>query len=94
MAGYAYFVAAQVLAFAVQGIVYCIVAFLVDWRLALLGMAVGFAIAAPLQWLVTISKRAGYKRSGRTSALTMLRHRPDEQHQAAEDDGSLRQARR
>jgi ATP-binding cassette, subfamily C, bacterial len=69
-AGNAYFVAAQVVAFALQGFVYCIVAFLIDWRLALLGMAVGFVISAALNWLVRVAKRAGYKRSDRTSDLT------------------------
>ena len=69
-AGSAYFIAAQVVAFAVQGIVYCFVAFLIDWKLALLGIAVGLAIAGALNWLVTIAKRAGYKRADRTSDLT------------------------
>lgn len=69
-AGQAYFLAAQVVAFATQGIVYCTIAFLVDWRLALLGIGTGLAIAGALNWLVTISKRAGYKRSDRTSDLT------------------------
>ncbi len=69
-AGQAYFLAAQVVAFSVQGTVYCAVAFLVDWKLALLGIGVGLAIAGALNWLVTISKRAGYKQTDRTSDLT------------------------
>ena len=69
-AGMAYFVAAQVMAFSVQGIIYTIVAFMVDWRLALLGLLVGGGIAASLNWLVRVAKRAGYKRAGRTSDLT------------------------
>jgi ATP-binding cassette subfamily C protein len=69
-AGGAYFIAAQVVAFAVQGVVYCVVAVLIDWKLALLGIAVGLAIAVSLNWLVTLAKRAGYKRSDRTSDLT------------------------
>ena len=69
-AGNAYFIAAQAVAFALQGLVYCIVAFLIDWRLALLGLAVGFAIAASLGRLVILSKRAGFKRSDRTAGLT------------------------
>jgi ATP-binding cassette subfamily C protein len=71
-AGSAYFIAAQVVAFTVQGFVYCVVAFLVDWRLALLGLVVGFAIAGALNWLVTLSNRAGYKRVDRTSELTIF----------------------
>ncbi len=66
----AYFIAAKIIAFSVQGFVYCLVAFLVDWRLALLGMFVGLAIAAALNWLVAVSKRASYKGLDRTSDLT------------------------
>ncbi|MGE3873377.1 MAG: ABC transporter ATP-binding protein [Parvibaculaceae bacterium] len=69
-AGSAYFIAAQVVAFGVQGFVYCLIAFLIDWRLALLGMAVGLTITRSLNWLVRISKRASYKRVDRTSDLT------------------------
>ena len=69
-AGAAYFIAAQVVAFSVQGFVYCLVAFLVDWRLALLGMVVGLGIAGALNWLIKISNRASYKRVDRTSDLT------------------------
>jgi ATP-binding cassette subfamily C protein len=71
-AGMAYFVAAQIIAFSIQGTIYAIVAFMVDWKLALLGIAVGLAIAASLNWLVTIAKRAGYKRADRTSDLTVF----------------------
>ena len=69
-AGLAYFVAAQFMAFSIQGIIYTIVAFLVDWRLALLGLLVGGAIGLSLNWFVRVAKRAGYKRAGRTSDLT------------------------
>ncbi|WP_119389438.1 ABC transporter ATP-binding protein [Taklimakanibacter lacteus] len=69
-AGAAYNLAAQVVAYSVQGLVYCLIAFLVDWRLALVGIATGLGIAGALNWLVKISKRAGYKRSDRTSDLT------------------------
>jgi ATP-binding cassette subfamily C protein len=60
------------MAFSIQGIIYAIIAFMVDWRLALLGITVGVAIAASLNWLVTASKRAGYKRADRTSDLTVF----------------------
>lgn len=69
-AGSAFFIAAQIVAFTVQGLVYGLVAFLVDWRVALLGLAVGLAIAAALNWLVGVSKRASYKKLDRTSDLT------------------------
>jgi ATP-binding cassette, subfamily C, bacterial len=71
-AGSAYFIAAQVLAFGIQGVVYSVVAFLIDWRLALLGLGVGLAIAGALNWLITIAKRASYKRVDRTSDLTIF----------------------
>jgi ATP-binding cassette subfamily C protein len=46
-------------------------AFLIDWRLALLGIGVGLAIAFALNWLVTITNRASYKRADRTSDLAI-----------------------
>ncbi len=72
MAGMAYLSAAQMFAFGIQGAIYVIVALLIDWKLALLGIIVGGAIASSLNWLVRISKRAGYKRQGRTSQLTIF----------------------
>lgn len=70
-AGGAYSIAAQILAFSIQGIVYCAIGFLIDWRLALLGLVVGVAIAGALHWLIRIAKRASYKRVDRTSDLTI-----------------------
>jgi ATP-binding cassette subfamily C protein len=69
-AGSAYSIAAQILAFSIQGIVYCVIGVLIDWRLAVLGLVVGLAIAAALHWLIRIAKRASYKRVDRTSELT------------------------
>lgn len=69
-AGKAFNIAAQFAAFSLQGLFYCAVALLVDWRLALVAIATGFLIASSLDWLVAVSKRAGYKRSDRTSELT------------------------
>lgn len=69
-AGQAYFLAAQVVAFSVQGLVYCAISFFVDWKIALLGLVVGIAIAGALNWLVTITQRAGFKLTDRTSDLT------------------------
>jgi len=70
IAGMAYYVAAQIMAFSIQGVIYTIVALMIDWRLAVLGLVVGAAIAGSLGWLVTIAKKAGYKRADRTSELT------------------------
>lgn len=70
LAGSAYFLAAQFVAFSVQTVVYCVVAFLINWKLALLGIFVGLIIAAALNWLVRITRRAGFKQSDRTSELT------------------------
>lgn len=71
-AGSAYSIASQILAFSIQGLVYCAIGVLVDWRFALLGLVVGLAIAGALNWLIRISKRAAYKRVDRTSELTTL----------------------
>jgi ATP-binding cassette subfamily C protein len=68
--GTAYLLAAQFIAFAFQGVVYTVVAFLVDWKLALLGIGMGLAIAGAFSWLLKISRRSGYKRVDRASNLT------------------------
>lgn len=68
--GAAYSLAAQVVSYCLQGLAYAFVAFLVDWKLALGGLAAGFTIAGLLNWLVKASRRAGYKRTDRASNLT------------------------
>jgi ATP-binding cassette, subfamily C, bacterial len=68
--GAAYSLAAQVVSYCLQGLAYATVALLIDWKLALLGAGVGFVIAAVLNWLVKISRRAGYKKADRVSSLT------------------------
>jgi len=70
MRGSAYSIAAQLVSYSMQGLAYAAVALLIDWRLALLGVAAGLFITALLGWLVKISRRAGYKRSDRSSSLT------------------------
>ena len=70
-AGDAYLVAAQVVAFSVQALAYAVVAFVIDWRLAFLGIAGGIAIAVVMGRLVRITRNAGYKQTDRTSALTI-----------------------
>lgn len=70
-AGDAYLVAANFVATGVQGLVYLIVAVFIDWRLAVVGIAASALISGSLSWLIRISKRAGYKQTGRTSRLTV-----------------------
>lgn len=68
--GAAYSLAAQVVSYTMQGLAYATVALLIDWKLALLGAAVGLIIAMILNWLVKISRRAGYKKVDRVASLT------------------------
>ena len=69
-AGDAYQLAARVVAYGVQAVAYVIAALLLDWKLALAGLAAGIFIAFALSWLIRISRRAGYKQTDRTSDLT------------------------
>lgn len=68
--GSAYSLAAQVVSNFIQALAYATVALMVDWKLALLGAAVGGIIASMLNWLVKVSRRAGYKKADRVSNLT------------------------
>jgi ATP-binding cassette, subfamily C, bacterial len=69
-AGDAYQLAARVVAYGVQAVAYVIAALLIDWKLALAGLAAGVFIALALSWLIRISRKAGYKQTDRTSDLT------------------------
>ena len=69
-AGDAYQLAARVVAYGVQAVAYVIAALLLDWKLALAGLAAGVFIALALSWLIRISRKAGYKQTDRTSDLT------------------------
>ena len=69
-AGDAYQLAARVVAYGVQAVAYVIAALLLDWKLALAGLAAGAIIALALSWLIRISRKAGYKQTDRTSDLT------------------------
>ncbi len=71
-AGDAYLLAAHVVAYVIQGIAYVAIAFVVDWRLSLLGIAAGGIVAVLSGRLVGITRRAGYKQTDRTAALTIL----------------------
>jgi ATP-binding cassette, subfamily C, bacterial len=69
-AGDAYQLAARFVAYGVQAVAYVIAALLIDWKLALAGLAAGVFIALALGWLIRISRKAGYKQTDRTSDLT------------------------
>jgi ATP-binding cassette subfamily C protein len=69
-AGEAYRQSAQYTALAIQCLLYVAVTILIDWRLALLGVAIGGLTAYALQFFVTMSRRAGRKQSDATKDLT------------------------
>jgi len=68
-AGTAYLTAAQVMAFLVQCIFYCVVAFTISWKLAAAGVVVGVFILSALAVLLRVSRKAGQKQTRRTSDL-------------------------
>ena len=70
-AGAAYFMAARVISLAVQGLGYAVVALLVDWKLALLGVGAGLLLTLAFGQLVRLSRSAGNKQTHRTSDLTV-----------------------
>ena len=70
-AGNAYVVASQIVSFSVQSVSYTAVALLIDWRIALVGLLVGSVVALLMNSLVTITRRAGFKQTDRTSDLTV-----------------------
>jgi ATP-binding cassette subfamily C protein len=70
-AGDAYLLSAQVVAYSVQAVAYAAVALAINWRLALMGLAASIVIALVLRHLIRLTKRAGYKQTDRTAALTV-----------------------
>ena len=66
-AGQAYLSAANFLVFAIQAAVYSIVALFVSWKVALVALAIGTAIAAFLSFLVRQAKRAGRRQTSSTA---------------------------
>ncbi|MDH3667460.1 MAG: ABC transporter ATP-binding protein/permease [Paracoccaceae bacterium] len=66
-AGQAYLSAANFLVNAIQATVYAVVAMFVSWKVALVALAVGGAIAAFLSFLVRSAKRAGRRQTSYTS---------------------------
>src|SRR5205823_7346242 len=71
-AGDAYYIAAQVVAYLVEAIVYAAIGFIVDWRLALAALVTGIAIGIILSALIRVTRRAGYKQTDRTQLLTVF----------------------
>lgn len=68
-AGIAYTSSAKFVAYLVQGAAYVVVALLVSWKLALIGLGIGLAMTTAMNGLTRISRRAGYKQTDRTSEL-------------------------
>ncbi|MBI2718315.1 MAG: ABC transporter ATP-binding protein [Rhizobiales bacterium] len=65
----AYLTGAQVLVLLIKSVAYAIIALVLDWRLASIGLVASMTIALLMGRLVRITRRAGYKQTDRTSAL-------------------------
>jgi ATP-binding cassette, subfamily C, bacterial len=70
-AGDAYVLASQIVSYSVQVASAAVVAFLVDWRIALVGLLVGAALSLIMSRLVRVARRAGFKQTDRTADLTV-----------------------
>ncbi len=70
-AGDAYVLASQIVSYSIQVLSFSVVAILLDWRIALAGLAIGSAVALLLNSLVRIARRAGFKQTDRTTDLTI-----------------------
>jgi ATP-binding cassette subfamily C protein len=70
-AGDAYVFAAQFSAMTVQSLIYVLLTFAIDWRLALLGVAVSLVMARTFNFLVVAARRAGRKQTDATKDLTV-----------------------
>jgi ATP-binding cassette subfamily C protein len=66
-AGQAYMSAANFLVNAIQAVVYSVVALFVSWKVALIAIAIGGAIAAFLSFLVHLAKNAGRRQTKHTA---------------------------
>lgn len=67
----AYLMAANFCAMAVQAVIYVIITLFVDWRLALLGLAVGLVMSQSMTFLFRMSKKAGRRQVDSTRELTV-----------------------
>ena len=70
-AGDAYIIACRIVAYSVQAASYAVVALLIDWRIAVVGLLIGSAVALLMNILVRVTRRAGFKQTDRTSDLTV-----------------------
>jgi ATP-binding cassette, subfamily C, bacterial len=71
-AGDAFLFSGQIVAFLVEGLASCTVAFLIDWRLAAVGICAGATLALVMRRVIRASRRAGYQFTDRTSDLTVF----------------------
>ena len=67
----AYLMAANFCAMSVQAVIYVIITLFVDWRLALLGLAVGIVMSQSMGFLFRMSKKAGRRQVDSTRDLTV-----------------------
>ncbi len=70
-AGQSYFMAARVMAESIRALVLIIVALTISWEAALYAIIVGVSIAGSLNFLVRLSKKAGYRQQKRTAELVI-----------------------
>ena len=70
--GKAYTMAANFISTCIQTVVFIGVAFVVSWKLTLIALCLGAAIAASLQFLVRRTKKAGQHQTQRTLALVVF----------------------
>ena len=72
-AGEAYVRVANLIVFAMQALVYTVVAFFISWQAALMAIVVGISVALSLGFLIRSAKRAGIKQTRYTrSFITYL----------------------
>lgn len=61
--GAAYLAAASMLVFAIQAVVYTVVAFFISWKAALIALVVGATVALSLGFMIRSARRAGMKQT-------------------------------
>jgi ATP-binding cassette subfamily C protein len=71
-AAQAYLLVAELLTQGVQALIMSVVALFVSWKLALTAYAIGLTMAAALQFLVRMSRKAGWRQTQRTKDLLVF----------------------
>ncbi len=71
-AAQAYLLVAELLTQGVQALIMSVVALFVSWKLALTAYAIGLAMSAALQFLVKMSRKAGWRQTQRTKDLLVF----------------------